>query len=124
MEFNEINGDLVAAVDEVRLAVTGEAWAYAEENRAAIAASWAERIAASPRFFNGVVHVARRCRIADGRFTAELVRTDFASYVHWRTAGYPGGEDRSVLGAAEEHAQSRRERPAAQEASAAQAGPG
>lgn len=93
--------DGVTEVKAVRLEIDDAPWLYAAANRAAIAAAWQASAAANPRFFNGTVYVARGPRIAGGVFAASLVRTDFASYLHWRSAGYPGDtEFHSILGAA------------------------
>lgn len=94
-------GDGVREVAAVRLDVDREPWPYAVANRDAIAADWERCSRDNPRFFNGTVCIARAPRLEVGLFAARLARTDFASYLHWRTAGYPGGDgDHSILGAA------------------------
>ena len=87
-------------VDAVSLTVAYEPWPYAEANRGAIERLWTRRVSENPCFFNGVVHVVRRAQVAGCRFDAELARTDFASYLHWREAGYAGAPDRGLVGVA------------------------
>lgn len=92
--------DRVIEVDGVSLRVGPQPWPYAMENRSSIEDLWTRRASANPHFFNGVVHVVRRASVVGRRFVAELARTDFASYLHWRESGYAGASDRGIVGVA------------------------
>lgn len=47
--------------------------------------------AANPALFNGRFFVLTQWTFAAGAFEGACVETDYASYLHWRTAGFPGG---------------------------------
>lgn len=79
----------VVAVRAYRLTVSDEPWHFARENAEAVAAHWQQRLQTNPAFFNGTVHLLGRFEIAEGQFTGELLRTDFASFLYWRDHGYP-----------------------------------
>lgn len=83
----------VVRVNAYRLAVFDERWAFADSNAEAIAAHWQRRKAENANFFNGAIHLLHRYALVDEIFTAELFRTDFASYLYWRENDYP---DKSV----------------------------
>lgn len=68
--------------------VDGE-WLFADEHNAAIDAHWHDAIAANPGYFNGVVHLIRDARTEGSVFYASLIRTDFKSYLYWRSLGFP-----------------------------------
>jgi 8-oxo-dGTP pyrophosphatase MutT (NUDIX family) len=86
----------VLRIDRCDLRVAGERWAFADRYGAEIDAHWARRKADNPAFFNGTLHLMTRHDLAEGAFTAQLVRTDFKSFLYWRETGAP---DRSVADA-------------------------
>ncbi len=92
------SGDVrVFTVAGVHLRVGGETWAFAEENAEAIQAHWTQRLASTPNFFNGIVHLLQSYAVGtDGVLSGRFVRTDFASFLYWRETGWP---DRSVMDA-------------------------
>ncbi|MGA2043496.1 MAG: NUDIX hydrolase [Roseiarcus sp.] len=84
----------VAALD---LAYAPAPWPFARERAAAIAANWADRLAALPGLFDGRVllagshaYVAREGATA---LRAAFFETDYKSFLAWRDFGYP---DRNV----------------------------
>jgi hypothetical protein len=62
-------------------------WRFAEENRGAIDSYWKEVVAAKPTLWNGAALLCTSASISGGRFEAELVETDYASFVAWRDWG-------------------------------------
>jgi 8-oxo-dGTP pyrophosphatase MutT (NUDIX family) len=68
-------------------------WRWAEANRAAIAAHWAKRRAATPRLYNGPVLLVSEHAISGEVLRATFFRTDFASFLAFKEFGFP---DRSV----------------------------
>lgn len=92
--------DHIILVERCDLAVTPGVWTYAEANRQAIAAHWAWRIAESPRLFNGVIHLLGSWDVSGGTFTGRFLRTDFASFLHWRECGHPEAGVRDCFGSA------------------------
>lgn len=68
--------------------VAGE-WAYARDHRERIDRHWAEATATNPKLWNGRTLICTKARVEEGHFTAELVETDYASFVAWRDWGRP-----------------------------------
>jgi hypothetical protein len=66
-------------------------WEWAERNRDAIAAHWAERLAEKPRMFNGRILIIADHRLDGDAYRATYLETDFASFLAWRDFGYPDG---------------------------------
>lgn len=66
-------------------------WPYAEANRAAIAAAWAEWTAQNPALFNGTVLLLQSHTIADGVLTARYRPVLFAEFLHYMRHGTPDG---------------------------------
>lgn len=65
-------------------------WAFARDNAGKIAAHWADISAGKPAMFNGRVMLQHRAAIRDGVFEAGYFETDYAAFMTWRDAGYPG----------------------------------
>ena len=64
-------------------------WRFAEDNRDAILAHWQNARARNPNYFNGTIQLIDGIdRAADG-INAQLLRTDFMSYLYWRESGWP-----------------------------------
>lgn len=83
------NGSIVR-LERVEARVEPYEWAYARENAAAIASHWATISAGKPAMFNGRVMLQHRAAIHDGVFEAGYFETDYAAFLAWRDAGYPG----------------------------------
>ena len=81
--------ETVQRIDRCRLSVGISAWAYALDNAENIDTHWEKAKAESPFFFNGVVHMIDEMRIEAGVLKAQLLVTDFKSYLYWRNNGYP-----------------------------------
>jgi len=69
-------------------------WHWAERNRHAIAAHWAERVAEKPRMFNGRILVIADHALDGDVYRATYLETDFANLLAWRDFGFP---DASVV---------------------------
>lgn len=83
------NGTIVA-LRGVSAQVEPYDWAFAREHRAAIAAHWARISAGKPAMFNGRILLQHRAAIHDGVFEAGYFEADYAAFLTWRDAGYPG----------------------------------
>jgi 8-oxo-dGTP pyrophosphatase MutT (NUDIX family) len=83
----------VVPIADVDLRFEPRSWEWADRNRAATDAQFARVRAAQPAIWNGRVLLLYRFAIANGVFTGAYLETDFASFLHWRDAGFP---DRSV----------------------------
>lgn len=83
------NGSIVR-LERVEARVEPYEWAYARGNAAAIASHWATISAGKPAMFNGRVMLQHRAAIRDGVFEAGYFETDYAAFLAWRDAGYPG----------------------------------
>jgi 8-oxo-dGTP pyrophosphatase MutT (NUDIX family) len=69
-------------------------WHWAERNRDAIAAHWAERVAEKPRMFNGRILMIADHALDGDAYRATDLETDFANLLAWRDFGFP---DKSVI---------------------------
>ena len=90
----------VTRVNACHLRLAAAPWAYARDNAAAIDAHWHERLAAHPHEFNGAIHIVRDYRLDHGVLTANFLRTDFKSFMHWRGSGYPPAGALDAFGSA------------------------
>jgi 8-oxo-dGTP pyrophosphatase MutT (NUDIX family) len=90
----------VARIAACHLTVTDERWAFADDNRAAIAAHWARRTADNPQFFNGIVYVMRRPVLAGDALTAACSPVPFADFLYWRETGFPDSAVHDGFGSA------------------------
>ncbi len=97
MKVVEGNVERVSVCD---LRVVGRAWPYMHENAAAIDAHWQARTAANPRMFNGRIYVLASSDACPGRFSGELIKVDFKSFLHWKDSGYPDAGVHDVFGSA------------------------
>ncbi len=75
----------------VALALDAAPFEHAVRHAADIAADWTARVAANPDLFNGPFFLLTAGAHDGERFEGRLARTDYASYLHWRAAGFPGG---------------------------------
>jgi len=75
-------------------------WAFARNNADAIAANWQKETRAKPAYFNGKIHLAQRIAVDTQTFSAELIATDFASFLYWRALGQPAAGVLDVFGSA------------------------
>jgi len=83
------NGTIVQ-LSRVDARVEAHDWAFARENAHKIAAHWADISAGKPAMFNGRVMLQHRAAICDGVFEAGYFEVDYAAFMTWRDAGYPG----------------------------------
>jgi 8-oxo-dGTP pyrophosphatase MutT (NUDIX family) len=85
-----VQNGTVVSLRRIEARVEPYDWAFARENAAGIAAHWAGISAGKPAMFNGRVMLQHRARIRDGVFEAGYFETDYAAFMAWRDAGYPG----------------------------------
>ncbi len=64
-------------------------WAFASEHRDVIDAHWGQAQAENPSFFNGAIFLMKDIDVADDVFTASFVKTDFKSFLYWKSCGFP-----------------------------------
>ena len=81
--------NLVARVGRVEARHEPKDWRWASENRDAVAAHWAKRMAERPKMFNGRVLLVGACALESDVFRASYFETGFADFLAWRDLGYP-----------------------------------
>jgi 8-oxo-dGTP pyrophosphatase MutT (NUDIX family) len=79
----------IALVAELRATLEARPWPWAEANRGAIAAHWAQQLREKPRMFNGRVLLVGSLAIEGDRCRATYFETRFADFLAWRDFGYP-----------------------------------
>lgn len=84
----------IVPVEALDLRLERRAWAWAEANRAAAGAHFEKQRERSPGIWNGRVLLLHHFAIEQGTFRGAYLETDFASFLHWRDAGFP---DNSVF---------------------------
>ncbi|WP_421858073.1 hypothetical protein [Oricola sp.] len=77
--------DGIHVLSEVVLDLSDAPLDFGEDRRAAIEAFWAERLARSPRLWNGPMYLFRETAIEGGVLRATAHRTDFATFLFWRS---------------------------------------
>lgn len=93
--------DEVIAVETIDLTVAAGPPSFDAAERAAIAAGWAERVAANPALWNGAFYLFDRVALEPERgFRGQARPTDFASFLHWRAAAVPDGRFAHVFAVA------------------------
>lgn len=92
----------VAWVGSCQLKAGKTAWAFAGRHSNAIEAHWQARLRTHPGNFNGVVHVMAEGsdEVCDGVLSAELIATDFKSFLYWKDNGNPPAGIKDVFGSA------------------------
>ena len=80
---------IISPVARIEAACAPSHWAWAEGNRAAIAAHWTAQVAEKPKTFNGRVLLVSDMAVEDGVCRATYFETDFADFIAWRNLGYP-----------------------------------
>jgi hypothetical protein len=76
-------------VDRLDFRLAPRAWAFADDNRAAIDAHFAAKQKANPALWNGRVLVAHEYESSNGVCRGAFLETDFASFNAWRDWGRP-----------------------------------
>ena len=79
----------IARVKRVEARCTPALWTWAQANRAAIEANWAEKLARTPRMFNGRVLLLSGLDLAGEICRASYFEADFKDFLAWRDLGYP-----------------------------------
>ena len=80
---------LPCPVEAIDLEITAPLAPDAAE-RAAVEAHFARMRATNPDLWNGSFFLFEGVALAAGRFSALARPTDYATFLHWRAAGYPG----------------------------------
>ncbi len=65
-------------------------WPFAIENRDVAVQHFAAQQAKKPALFNGRVLLMREPKVIGDRLVARYFESDFATYLTWRDAGFPG----------------------------------
>lgn len=73
-------------------------WDFAQAERKAIDAHWQQLVAANSRLWNGEVLICTSADVEAGVLSANLVVTDFASFIAWRDWGWPDRTVRNCFG--------------------------
>ncbi|MEQ1672861.1 MAG: NUDIX hydrolase, partial [Hyphomicrobium sp.] len=92
--------DSVRKIATCALRVGDGVWTYAEEHAGVIERDWQLAARVRPSYFNGVIHLLDQLSDVDGVLCGRLLRTDFKSYLYWRTAGFPDTGVRDGFGSA------------------------
>jgi hypothetical protein len=71
------------------LTVVDRGWPFAEAHKAEIDAHWQNARAINPSYFNGVVYLVAEVLSVGNEVHANLVRSEFKSYLYWRSLGFP-----------------------------------
>jgi hypothetical protein len=79
----------ILPVERLDLRFAPRAWAFADDNRAAIDAHFAVKQKANPSLWNGRVLLAHEYSVADRICFGAFLETDFASFNAWRDWGRP-----------------------------------
>jgi hypothetical protein len=79
----------IARVRRVEAHCTPADWPWSQANRAAIEANWAEKLARTPRMFNGRVLLLRSVDLSGDLCRADYFEADFKDFLAWRDLGYP-----------------------------------
>lgn len=89
-EAGPADGDRIAivALDAAELRHEVGGWAFAERERVRIDAHWRGLVAKNPALWNGDILMGFDPAVADGRLTARLRSSDYASFVAWRDWGF------------------------------------
>ena len=82
-------GTTILRVERVEARSTPAAWVWARANRAAIEANWAEKLARTPRMFNGRVLLLSGLELSEEICRASYFEADFKDFLAWRDLGYP-----------------------------------
>lgn len=79
----------IVPVKALDLRLQPRAWTWAEANRAATETHFEKQRERWPGIWNGRVLLLHRFAIEQGIFRGAYMETDFASFLHWRDAGFP-----------------------------------
>lgn len=79
----------IVPVKTLELRLQPRAWTWAEANRAATETHFEKQRERWSGIWNGRVLLLHRFAIEQGIFRGAYMETDFASFLHWRDAGFP-----------------------------------
>ncbi|MGV7218843.1 NUDIX hydrolase [Bradyrhizobium sp. UFLA05-112] len=79
----------IRRITTLDLTVETQAWPFALERRAEIAAHFIEKQRERPKLWNGRILIGRDPVFSEDRFAASYFETDFASFLAWRDWGFP-----------------------------------
>ncbi|MGE3829759.1 MAG: NUDIX hydrolase [Parvibaculaceae bacterium] len=90
----------IESIDRVDLRLIKGKWAFAESEKARVAAHWQSLAEKNPRIWNGEVLICHHAEIVDRAFVGRFHLTDYASFVAWRDWGNPGPPVYNCFGSA------------------------
>lgn len=90
----------VTPIASLDLRLRPGSWAFAEAEKARIAAHWRTLADGNPRIWNGDVLICQGVEIIDRQLTGHFIKTDYASFVAWRDWGWPDKDVCNVFGSA------------------------
>lgn len=90
----------VVLVDRLELTFEPQPWAFADANRRAIDALFADMQKKKPALFNGRVLLMHRREIAGGVLSGGFMEADYASFTFWIASGRPKAGIYDCFGAA------------------------
>ncbi|MFT3730467.1 MAG: NUDIX hydrolase [Hyphomicrobium sp.] len=79
----------VKVISRCVLTIVGDGWPFADQFAADIEAHWQNAKASNPGYFNGVVYLTKDIRSEESEIHGSLIKTDFKSYLYWRSRGFP-----------------------------------
>jgi 8-oxo-dGTP pyrophosphatase MutT (NUDIX family) len=80
----------VTRLTEIEATLGSHDWAFPREQREAIAAFWAKRLAHAPAMFDGRVLLQCEGHLVDGVFRATYFETAYSNLLAWLQMGVPG----------------------------------
>jgi len=90
----------VVHVDRLEFSLEPQPWAFADANRSAIDALFAQAKAKKPSLFNGRVLLMHRCALENGVMSGAFMEADYASFTFWIASGRPEAGIYDCFGAA------------------------
>jgi len=95
----------VTPVNNVVVHLADAPWPFATQNREKISAFWREKIKSHPHFYDGKVHIMtdweiRMTETGASDFIGNMSRTNFASFLYWKSFGDPSQKEVDFSGGA------------------------
>jgi hypothetical protein len=95
----------VTPLNNVLVHLADAPWPFAMQNREKISAFWRQKIKSHPHFYDGRVHIMtdweiRATETGAGDFIGNMSRTNFASFLYWKSFGDPSHQEVDFSGGA------------------------
>jgi hypothetical protein len=96
---------VVTPVNNVVVRLSDAPWPFGTQNREKISAFWREKTKSHPHFYDGQVHVMtcweiRGAETGAAAFIGNVCRTNFASFLYWKSLGVRSQEELDFSGGA------------------------